>query len=156
MMKYHLFALLWETCIICGFLLFFLHLMEVCFTLRLPSETLFVVAGVRFPFRGGKSVRLLTNPEMILVILLVTVVTKVALKVGFQNTWFLRTSSSPSSCSRFLNCSRNSRTSNISHHSSSTILSTHLYHHQEETDSYRLLEGVANSPTCFKVPTSGR
>ena len=56
--------------------------MEVCFTLRLPSEILFVVAGVRFPFRGGKSVRLLTNPEMtevILLILVMTVVMKVVL-----------------------------------------------------------------------------
>ena len=55
--------------------------MEVCFTLRLPSETLFVVAGVHSPFRGGKSVRLLTNPEMMEVILVILVMMKVVMKV---------------------------------------------------------------------------
>ena len=44
-------------------------MLVVCFTLKQPSEILSVVAGVRFPFRGGKSVRLLTNPETMTVMM---------------------------------------------------------------------------------------
>ena len=54
-------------------LLIMIPSLEVCITLRQPSEILFVVAGVHSPFRGGKVVRPLTNPEIIEVILLILV-----------------------------------------------------------------------------------
>ena len=68
MMKYHLLHI-YEA----NLLPILIPSLKVFITLRQPLETPFVVAGVRSPFRGGKFVHPLTDPEMIEMTLLILV-----------------------------------------------------------------------------------